>query len=121
MSDQVRDLALDIVRVLDDKKAQNVELYHLGSVPNFADYFVIATGTSTTQVKALADEVEDKMAEKGFKLKHKEGYQTASWILLNYFEVVVHIFHPEARNFYNLERLWADVPQVDLEEILKRD
>ena len=73
-----------------------------------ADYFVICSGTSTTHIKALADEVDVKMGEMGYPCLHKEGYNSARWILLDYADVVVHLFHEEDRKFYNLERLWSD-------------
>ncbi len=84
-----------------------------------ADYFVIATGTSTTHVKSLADEVEFKLKESGCEPAHTEGYRSNSWILLDYLGVVVHVFTPEARTFYDLDRLWRDGETVDISGLLK--
>lgn len=80
-----------------------------------ADYFVIATGTSSTHVKALADEVEAQLDEAGISVSHVEGYRSNSWILLDYVDVVVHVFSDEAREYYDLERLWQDGEIIDIE------
>ncbi|MDF2524345.1 MAG: iojap-like protein [Clostridiales bacterium] len=93
---------------LEEKKARDIEVVHIGGMTVLTDYFVICSGTSTTHIKALADELEVKMAECGVELSHKEGYETARWILLDFDDIIVHIFHDEDRKFYNLERLWAD-------------
>jgi ribosome-associated protein len=103
-----RELAEKIVSILEEKKAKDLNIIDIREISILADYFVICSGTSTTHIKTLADEVEEKMLEAGIELLHKEGYNSAMWILLDYGEVVVHIFHEEDRQFYNLERLWAD-------------
>lgn len=97
-----------IVEVLESKKAKDIVTIDIQSISILADYFIIASGTSTTHIKALADEVEEKLSEAGYQPFHKEGYSTARWILLDYGEIVVHVFHEEDREFYNLERLWYD-------------
>jgi len=96
------------VKILEDKKAKEISIIDIDKVSILADYFIICSGTSTTHIKTLADELEFKMKEMGCELHHKEGYNSARWILLDYGEIVIHIFHSEDRNFYNLERLWAD-------------
>lgn len=83
---------------------------------NVCDYFVIASGTSTTQVGAIADHVERRMKEKGERLRHIEGAREGLWILLDYTDVVVHVFLDQTRRFYDLERLWADRPQERFRE-----
>ncbi len=103
-----RQLADKIVEILEDKKARNVSVINIDKVSILADYFVICSGTSTTHIKSLADELEFKMQELGIGHDRKEGYDSARWILLDYGSVVVHIFHEEDRNFYNLERIWSD-------------
>ncbi|ABN52470.1 MAG TPA: ribosome silencing factor [Hungateiclostridium thermocellum] len=103
-----RELVEKIVSILEEKKAKDLNIIDIREISILADYFVICSGTSTTHIKTLADEVEEKMLEAGIELLHKEGYNSARWILLDYGEVVVHIFHEEDRQFYNLERLWAD-------------
>jgi ribosome-associated protein len=97
-----------IVEALEDKKARDISIINIGEISILADYFVICSGTSTTHIKSLADTVEEKLGEHEVNYLHKEGYNSARWILLDYSEVVVHIFHEEDRSFYNLERLWSD-------------
>ena len=101
-------LALKIAKVLYDKKAQNIKVLHVGHLTVITDYMVIASGRSALQVKALADDVEDAMAEAGMPLRAKEGTGEGRWAVLDYVNVLVHIFHPEDREFYHLERLWED-------------
>lgn len=96
------------VEILKDKKARDLEVIDISGVSILADSFVICSGTSTTHIRALADELEFKMAESGYAAPRKEGYDSARWILLDYGDIVVHIFHEEDRSFYKLERLWTD-------------
>ncbi|OQB15761.1 MAG: Ribosomal silencing factor RsfS [Firmicutes bacterium ADurb.Bin193] len=108
------ELAKRIATILDDKKAQGIEVIDISGISQLADYFIICSGTSSTHVKALADEVEfqigGKDCETGF---HKEGYGSATWVLLDYRDVIVHIFFGETRDFYNLEHLWTDGKKID--------
>lgn len=106
-----------VVKALDSKKAVDIEVLEIGSLTVVADYFVIAAGTSNTQVRALADEVEFKMNEAGFVPRQIEGKATG-WILLDYHDVVVHVFMGEQREHYNLEKLWADAEKVDISALL---
>lgn len=110
-------LATRIARVLDNKKAAGVKVLKVRDLTVLADYFVIASGSSSTQVKALAEEVEFQLEQQGVKPLRTEGYDSKSWILLDYGTVIAHVFYPEARDFYDLEHLWADAEecQVDLE------
>ena len=108
-----------ICEALIEKKAQGIEVLHVERLTELTEYFVICSATSTTQVKALADEVEEKLSELGIEPHHIEGRST-SWILLDYTSVMVHVFHTEARNFYALERMWADGTKLPVEEILPR-
>lgn len=114
-----KEIAMTAVRALDAKKAADIEWIDVSSLTTLGDYLVIASGSSTTQVKALADEVEEKLSELGIEPHHIEGRST-SWILLDYTSVMVHVFHTEARNFYALERMWADGTKLPVEEILPR-
>ncbi len=107
------DRAKQIAALIDNKKGEEVRVLQIGTLTTIGDYFVVATGNSTTQVKALADEVEEKLSAEGLEPKRIEGYQSASWILLDYYDVIVHIFLKEAREFYALERLWSDAPEID--------
>ena len=103
------------VKALDSKKALDIKVTKIQDISAIADYFVIATGTSSTHVKALADEVEAQLDEAGISVSHVEGYRSNSWILLDYVDVVVHVFSDEAREYYDLERLWQDGEIIDIE------
>lgn len=102
------------VKALDSRKAKNITALKVEDLTILANYFVIASATSTTQVKALADEVEYQLGEKGVKPRSIEGYQSQTWIVLDYYDIIVHVFLEETRDFYQLERLWADGTPVDI-------
>ena len=101
-------LALRIARILYDKKAQDIMVLNVSHLTVITDYMVIASGRSALQVKALADDVDDALAMEGVTLRAREGQGEGRWIVLDYGTVLVHIFHPEDRRFYHLERLWED-------------
>ena len=110
-----RDILLtNLVCSLDKHKAADITVLRVSEVSSLADYFIIAGGTSSTQVRALSDYVEFELGEQGVKPLRIEGYQTAQWTLLDYGSVVVHIFQENTRNFYDLERLWQDAEEVDI-------
>lgn len=109
------ELAVLAAKALDSKKAREIKLLKVLDLTVLADYFLIATGTSSTHVKALADEVDYQLSQKGVKPSQIEGAKSRDWILLDYGSVVVHVFCPEAREFYSLERLWADAEPVELD------
>lgn len=115
MIENSRKVAEIAVKALDDKKAKDIVVLGIYNVSLIADYFVIASGTSTVQVKALADEVEERLQENRVDILHKEGYNDGRWILLDYGDVVVHIFHEKERSFYDLERVWADAETIELD------
>lgn len=106
------------VKALDSRKAKNITALKVEDLTILANYFVIASATSTTQVKALADEVEYQLGEKGVKPRSIEGYQSQTWIVLDYYDIIVHVFLEETRDFYQLERLWADGTPVDISGIV---
>lgn len=107
-----------IAKAISSKKGLNIKLIEIGDISSLADYMVIATGTSSTHVKAIADEVEYQLDEAGISVSHIEGYRSNSWILLDYVDVIVHIFSDEAREFYDLERLWQDGKEIDISNIV---
>lgn len=107
-----------IIRALDSKRAEDIQLIGIRDLTIVADYFVIANGTSNTQTKALADAVEFEMKQKGVEPIRVEGYQGATWIILDYGDIVVHVFYKETRSYYKLERLWSDGEQVDIKKYL---
>jgi ribosome-associated protein len=113
-----RDLVKLIVNSLNNHKAEDIQVIGIRDLTVIADYFVIANGTSTTQVKALADYIEKELQEQGVTPLRIEGYSTANWILLDYGSVIVHVFYKETRDFYNLERLWKDGQQLQLSDFL---
>ena len=102
------ELALRIAWILYDKKALDITVLRVGHMTVITDYMVIASGRSALQVKSLADDVDDALALEGAVLRAKEGQGEGRWIVLDYGTVLVHIFHPEDRQFYHLERLWED-------------
>ena len=105
------------VKALDSKKAVDIKAIKVEDITILADYFVIATGMSTTQVKALADEVDFKLSEAGVEPGHIEG-KSSGWILLDYGDLIVHIFGRNAREFYSLDKMWSDGTPVDIEKYL---
>ena len=105
------------VKALDEKKAFDIQVIDIGDLSTLGDFLVIATGTSTTHVNALADEVEFKLSEKGLEPSHIEGRNTP-WVLLDYGDMMVHVFMKDARNFYALERLWSDGKQLDTKDFM---
>ncbi len=102
------------ISALDDKKGRNIRAIEIKELTTVADYFIIASGTSVTHIKSLADNVEEKLAEKGVKPIHIEGYNSARWILLDYNDIVIHIFHEDDREYYGLERLWQDGREINI-------
>ena len=112
------ELAREIVKVLDNKKGMDIKLIEITEHSIVADYFVIVSGTSNTHVKALANEVEYELTQKGVELNHIEGRATG-WILLDYSSVLVHVFTGETREYYNLERLWQDARTIDISDIVE--
>lgn len=108
-------------KALDSKKGQNIKIIQIDSISTLADYMVIAAGTNSTQIKSLSEEVEYKLDEAGISVSHIEGHRNDSWILLDYVDVIVNIFSEEARDFYDLERLWQDGVELDISDILTKN
>lgn len=95
-----------IKKIVDDRKGRNIEVIDVRDVTVVTDYFLIVSGTSTTHVRSLADEVQSQLEQEGIKAAHIEGYESCSWIVLDYLGVVVHVFLDREREYYNIERLW---------------
>ena len=112
------EVALTVTKALDEKKGMNIKLLKIDKVSSLADYFLICTGTSNTHVKTLCDHAEYTFEQLGEPMLGREGHRGNSWELLDFGSVVVHVFTEEAREFYALERLWADAKQIDLSEII---
>lgn len=105
-----REIAQKIAKFASDKKAEDILLLNMEGISPVTDYFVICSAGNVMLVKAIADNIEDKMAEEGALPLHKEGYAEGRWILLDYGDCVAHVFLEEERDFYNLEQLWSDAP-----------
>ena len=95
-------------KALDDKKGEDIKVIDISEVSPIADSFILTSGSNRSQVQAMADSVGEKMHKAGFSMKQIEGYDSANWILMDFVDVVVHIFDRESRNFYDLERIWKD-------------
>ena len=116
-----KEIAELAVRALDSKKGKAIKALETGELTTLAEYFVLCTGTSNTQTKALADAVEEALSNAGEEPHHIEGHRDGTWVLMDYSVVVVHIFTEEAREFYDLERLWKDAKDVDISALLVQD
>lgn len=112
-----KDLIKVVVEALENKKTEDIKIVKVEGLTTITDYFVIATANSTTQVKAAADEVEFKLKQLSIEPNKIDGYQNAEWIALDYFQVIVHVFNRDTREFYSLEKLWRDGSIVNVEEL----
>ena len=114
-----KELAIIAAKALDEKKGKEIAAIEVTEQTTLADYFVIATGSSNTQINALSGSVEKAMKEQADEMPlRREGYRDGTWVLLDYGSVVVHVFTEEAREFYSLERLWADAENVDISDLI---
>jgi ribosome-associated protein len=107
------------LKAVDSKKASDVTILDISGIASFANYFLICTGDSSRQIQAIADEVAAKLKENGSRPNHIEGYRNAEWVLLDYIDLVVHIFSKSARAFYDLERLWRDAKKLDARKLAR--
>ena len=105
------------VQALEDKKAEDLTILDISGVSVIADYFIIASGNNRNQVQATADNAEEALGRAGYEPKQIEGYQSANWILMDYKDIILHIFSEEDRSFYDLERIWRDGKQISKEEL----
>lgn len=102
---------------LDEKKAEDIKIINLEGISVLADYFIIANGTNSSQVQALVDNIEEELHKAGYSLKQREGYSNGNWVLLDFGDVIVHIFDRENRLFYDLERIWRDGKEIAFDEL----
>ena len=112
------EIAIAVTKALDEKKGMDIKLLKIDKVSSLADYFLICTGTSNTHVRTLCDYAEYVLEEMGEPMLGREGHRGNAWELLDYGTIVVHVFTEEAREFYSLERLWADAENVDISDII---
>lgn len=110
-----------IVKTLDLKKGEDIQAIKISDLTILADYFVIVNGTSNTHARTLADEVEFALSQKGIEPQRREADTGNTWIILDYGDIIVHVFYKEARNFYKLETLWADGEQIDISGLITED
>lgn len=103
-----REIAKLAITALEDKKAEDIKVIDISEVSVIADYFIIANGTNRSQIQTLSDHVEETLGRAGVQLKQVEGYDSANWVLLDFRDVIVHVFDKENRLFYDLERIWRD-------------
>lgn len=111
----VRDLLNIVVKAADDKHAEDIVVLNLQGISFVADYFVICHGNTDKQVQAIVREIDEKVSEAGYEVKNREGLTDARWVLVDLGDIIVHVFHRDERNYYNLEKLWGDAPIVALE------
>ncbi|HEY8201458.1 MAG TPA: ribosome silencing factor [Actinomycetota bacterium] len=113
---RARDRALTAAQAASSKKAMDIVILDVGKIIGITDYFVICSGNTERQVKTIVDEIERRLREEGVRPYRREGEREQRWVLVDYLDVVVHVFHREDREYYDLERLWSDAPQVLFEE-----
>lgn len=110
---EAREMAKLAIGALEDKKAEDIKVIDISDVSTIADYFIIASGKNRSQIQAMCDNVDEALGRAGATLKQTEGYQNANWILMDYGDIIVHIFDAENRLFYELERIWRDGKEID--------
>lgn len=118
--EEIKKMAGLAIEALEDKKAEDIRVIDISEVSVLADYFLIASGKNRNQLQALADEVEEKLGRAGYPMKQSEGYDSANWILLDFGDIIIHLFDQENRLFYDLERIWRDGKQIDPESLLSK-
>lgn len=116
MENNSKEMAKLAILALEDKKAEDIRVIDISEVSVLADYFIIADGNNRNQVQAMIDNVEETLGKAGYEPKQIEGYQNANWVLMDYTDVIVHVFDKENRLFYDLERIWRDGKQIELSE-----
>lgn len=115
MENKVLNMVKLAIEALEDKKAEDIKIIDISDISVIADYFVIAGGNNASQIQALCDNVEEKLGRNGCLCKQKEGYETANWVLLDFGDIIIHIFDKENRLLYDLERIWRDGKSVDVD------
>ena len=115
--DESKKMALMAVEALEDKKGADIRIIDISEISVLADYFIIANGTNRNQIQAMSDSVEETLGHAGYEPKQIEGYQSAGWILLDYKDIIVHVFSEEDRAFYDLERVWRDGKEITKEDL----
>ena len=115
--EQARKMVKIAYQALDEKKGEDIKIINLEGISVLADYFIIANGTNSSQVQALVDNVEEELHKAGYSLKQREGYSNGNWVLLDFGDLIVHIFDRENRLFYDLGRIWRDGKEIAFDEL----
>lgn len=115
--EQAKEMAKLALKALEDKKAEDITVIDISGISILADYFIIASGSNRSQIQALTDHVEELLGKNGSPVKQIEGYDTANWVLMDFGDVIIHIFDRENRLFYDLERIWRDGKQIEISEL----
>lgn len=115
INEKINEMVEISVKALEDRKAEDIKVIDISQISVLADYFIIASGTNKSQIQALCDAVEEKLGRAGHPLKQMEGYDNANWVLLDFGDIIVHVFDRENRLFYDLERIWCDGKTVDIQ------
>lgn len=115
--EQSKEMARIAYHALEDKKGEDIKMIDIAEVSVLADYFLIASGSNESQIRALVDNVEEELEKAGYTVKQREGYGTGNWVLLDFGDIIVHVFDRENRLFYDLERIWRDGKTVDIESL----
>ena len=115
--EQAKKIVKTAYQALDEKKGEDIKIINLEGISVLADYFIIANGTNSSQVQALVDNVEEELHKAGYSLKQREGYSNGNWVLLDFGDIIVHIFDRENRLFYDLERIWRDGKEIAFDEL----
>ncbi len=118
---QAKELARLAYQAIDDKKGEDIRIINIQGVSVIADYFIIASGSNQNQIHSIADNIVEVLGRKGYDYRQIEGYQTANWVLLDYNDVIIHIFNQDDRLFYDLERIWSDGRLVSVESLNEED
>ncbi|AOY76873.1 ribosome silencing factor [Clostridium formicaceticum] len=121
MKNETFGLVTKIVKHIDDKLGQNITVLDLNGISTLCDYFVITSTPSIRQVKAITDEIQDRLEEEGVYVLHKEGYTSGRWVLLDYGDIVIHILYKEDREFYNIEGIWKDAAIINIDKIIENN
>ncbi len=114
---EAKNMAYIAYQAMEEKKGEDIKILDISEISILADYFLIATGNSSSQIQAIIDNVEEKLHKAGYSLKRLEGNRSSTWILMDYGDVVIHIFNREDRLFYDLERIWSDGRQIEAGEL----
>jgi len=121
MQQNTEELAYSIVKIIDDKLGNNIVMLDISKVSSIGDYFIIASAPSDRQTKAIADEIKMQLSDLDVHPIHKEGYNVGTWVLLDYGDIVVHLFHERDREFYNIEGIWKDANSINIDKIIENN